>query len=99
MGYRVDYVPAGKCYRRGKRYSAKTALIALFFLVFCLLVNFLWAEGTEVLRRLVFPGDSVVTMAALEEFTTELRNGADISDSLKQFCIHILEGAGVAAIR
>lgn len=99
MGYRVDYGPVKKVRGLEKRVSRKSALTALCFLIFCLLVGTLWPEGAEMLRRLVFPGDPAVTAAALEEFTVQLQTGADVKESLQQFCLNILEGAKVVTVR
>ena len=99
MGYRVEYGPVKKVRDVEKRVSRKAALTALCLLLFFLLVGILWPEGAEALRRLVFPGDPAVTVTALEELAGELRAGADVTESLRSFCLQILEGAELAAVR
>lgn len=97
MGYRVEYSPVKKVRGLEKRVSRQSALTGLCVLLFVLLVCTCWPEGADVLRKLVFPGDPAVTAAALEELTWELRGGEDLSDSLRNFCLQILEGAGLGS--
>ena len=99
MGYRVEYGPVKKVRRLENRVSRTAVLTGLCFLFFCILVGILWPEGSKVLRSLIFPGDPVVTAAALEELTADLKSGVNASDSLRQFCLNILEGARLAAVR
>ena len=93
MGYRVEYGPVKKVRGLEKRVSRRSALTGLCLLLFVLLVCTCWPEGAEALRKLVFPGDPAVTAAALEALTCELRSGEAVSDSLRNFCLQILEGA------
>ena len=98
MGYRIEYGSVRKVRRLEKRVSVRAAVAACCFLFFCLGVFAFWPEGADLLRRLVFPGDPAVTAAALEQLTIELHSGVNLTDSLRQFCIKVLEGAGVAAV-
>lgn len=93
MGYRLDYGPVKVVRRLERRFFRKAALTTLFFFLFCVLVCTLWADGREILQKLIFPGDLAVTAAALEELTTDLRTGAGILSSLKRFCMTVLENA------
>ncbi len=99
MGYRIEYDPVKKVRGMEKRVSGKAALTALCFLLFCILVCTFWPEGAQILRELVFSGDPAVTTAALEELTVELRAGLNVADSLRNFCLAILEGAELVAVR
>lgn len=95
MGYRVEYGPVKKVRRLEERVSRRSALTGLFLLLFLFSVCAFWPEGRDTLRRLVFPGDPAVTAAAFEEMTEELRSGSGVMDSLRIFCLRILEGAGL----
>ena len=93
MGYRVEYGPVKKVRGMEKRVSGGASLIAVCLLLFLVLVSSFWPAGKEMLRKLIFPGDPVVTAAALEDLTESLRSGEDLSDSMAAFCIQVLEGA------
>ena len=99
MGYRVEYGPVKKVRGRDRLVSRKAAFAAVCFLLFLVLTVFFWPEGTQVLRRLVFSGDYAVTTAAIENLTKELQGGLSLTDSLRNFCLRILEGAGLASLR
>ena len=99
MGYRIVYGRVKKLRRMDSRIAPRAALTALCFLLFCILVSAFWPEGTEVLRNLLLPGDPVVTAAALEDLSGELRAGASVGEALKHFCLRILEGAELGSVR
>lgn len=91
MAYRVDYQPIKKVRGAEKRRVPVPALIAMFFLAFVLLVNTAWPRGSQVLRRLVFSGDTAVTAAALEDMARDLGEGEALPDALEAFCKTILK--------
>lgn len=95
MGYRVEYGRDGQ--KRKQEKGRLPALTAAFFLVFLLLVNGLWPKGREALRRIVFPGDRVVTVAAWEEMTRQLRSGESVGSAFEAFCREIVEHAGLSS--
>lgn len=99
MGYRVEYGPVKKVRGLERRVSRVSALIAVCLLLFFLLVGSIWPEGAQTLQRLIFPGDPVVTAAALEDLTENLRSGEALSDCMSAFCIQILEGAKIDTLR
>lgn len=93
MGYRVEYGPVKKVRGLEKRVSRVSSLIAVCLLLFFVLVSSFWPAGREILQKLIFPGDPVVTAAALDDLTENLRSGEDLSDCMAAFCIQVLEGA------
>lgn len=99
MGYRVEYVTVKKVRGLENRVSRLATLTAIFLLLFLFLAGSLWPEGEEVIKRLFFPGDPAVTAAALEKLTGELQAGADVTGSLRNFCLQILKGAELASLR
>ena len=93
MGYRIDYGPVKKVRGIEKRTSRLAVLTGMFLLLFVALVCSFWPEGTAVLRDWLLPGDPAVTAAAIDGLTESLRTGGELSDSLRAFCVQILEGA------
>lgn len=95
MGYRVEYEAMWKI---GKRTSGEKqripGLTAAFLLAFVLLVNGFWPRGREVLREILWPGDTAVTAAALETFAQELREGEPVGAAVESFCREIIGEAG-----
>ena len=99
MGYRVEYGPVKKVRGLERRISRVSSLIAVCLLLFFLLVGYFWPEGADVLQKLVFPGDPVVTASALEDLTENLRSGDSLSECMSTFCVQILEGARIDSLR
>lgn len=97
MGYRVEYQPIRKIRNAEKRRSMAPALTGLCLLLFVFLVNSMWPRGAEVLRGLVFSGDTAVTAAALEEFAVELGAGEELSSAFVSFCRTVIENAQLDA--
>lgn len=96
MGYRVDYQPIQKVRRMEKRAARVPALAALCFLLFLLMVNCMWPQGSAVLRKVIFPGDIPVTVAALDELAETLQNGASLQNALYAFCQSVIREGSVA---
>ena len=86
MGYRVVYRPIKKIRGSEKQKARRTALTALFFLVFLILVNTCWPQGRDFLREVLFPGDSSVAVMALENLADELKAGEGVWDAVENFC-------------
>jgi len=99
MCYRIVYGPGKKARQKTLRVSSRATMTALCFFLFCVLLTILWPEGLDTLRNWIFPGDPVVTAAALEELSGQLKAGASVIDSLRNFCYHIMKGAELASYR
>lgn len=93
MGYRVDYQPIRKVRGVEKRTLSVPALTALCMLLFVLIVNIAWPRGKAVLNKLLFPGNAAVTVAALEDFTVELKSGEELSGAFETFCRRVIREA------
>lgn len=96
MGYRVDYQPIKKVRGAEKRKTRVPALIAMCLLLFVFLVNSLWPRGAEVLRGVIFPGDTAVTVSALEDFAVQLKAGEELPSAFKTFCRKMIQEAEIA---
>ena len=84
MGYRIQYGPVRKLRRSAYSRSGMVGLTGLFFLVFMIMVNLLWAEGVEVIREsLHIKGVSLTTAA--EEVSDSLKQGENALDIVKTF--------------
>lgn len=90
MGYKISYEPIRKLRGAQTRRSRIGALVGIFFLLFLLMVNLFWAEGKDVLRDLVMPGDAAVTTAALNQLSVNLKQGLPVQESVEEFCRAIL---------
>ena len=93
MAYRVEYAPLRKIRGMEQRRCGKAAFLGLCVMAVCFCICFCRPEGLETLRRLIFPGDTAVTAAALEELSVQLKAGAGITESLRNFCMQIISGA------
>lgn len=83
MSYRIDYQATKKVRGVEKRTAGLPALAGACVL---LLLAF-WPP----LRGLLIPGDPAVTVAALEELASELREGESVEAALEDFCRQVAE--------
>lgn len=95
MGYRIDYSQGGNTPVRKKRSSTLPLFTVLFFLLFLLLTGKYWRQGSQILQELLLPGDAAVTAAAIQNLTSALKTGQSFSDAFANFCLQVIQGAGV----
>lgn len=90
MSYQVVY--PGNQEKQPKKKPVPFALMLCgWLLAFVILTVCFWPEGTQVMQKLLLPGDAAVTAAALEGFAAELKEGEQLSGALENFCRSILE--------
>ena len=96
MAYRIDYSThsSPKIDSPGKQRI--TAMAAGFFLLFLLLVNLFWPAGTEIVRQALIPGDPEVTVTAVDNLVSGLKDGQQLSDAVTAFCREIIANAETA---
>ena len=96
MAYRIDYSTHScrKVDSPGKQRT--TAMAAGFFLLFLLLVNLFWPAGTEIVRQALIPGDPEVTVTAVDNLVSGLKDGQQLSDAVTTFCREIIANAETA---
>lgn len=94
MGYRIDYQSTKKVRGVERRTAPYSALAALGVLLLLLLAGALWPAAGETLRALVFPGDGLVTVAALEDLSADLKAGESVQTALEGFCRQVMDGEG-----
>ena len=91
MGYKIIYGPE---FERPSPQPSDTSririLTALFLLLFCASIRFLWPEGTAVLKSLLLPGTLTATEQALLTMMEELRLGESLGASITTFCKTVL---------
>lgn len=92
MGYRVEYQPIKKVRGAERIRSRVLSLTALFFLLFCVLVQCFLPRGAELMKEILIPGEASVTVAALDHFAEELRRGETVQNALLHFCQLVLAG-------
>ncbi len=89
MSYRIEY-GGGNAVRKPGRGNRLPVLTAGAFLLFLLLTQAFWPEGSAALRDFLIPGDSEVTTQAFSAMSEDLCEGIPISDALMAFCREIL---------
>ncbi len=89
MSYRIEY-GGGNAVRKPGRGNRLPVLTAGAFLLFLLLTQAFWPEGTAALREFLLPGDSEVTAHAFSAMAEDLQQGIPVSDALTAFCREIL---------
>lgn len=91
MGYRITYESPFKSENR-KTFVKKTIYLKLIsVVVIAFAVSF--ALFNTKLRRMILPGDPVVTERALSELVVDIREGQPVSDAVTAFCREILDNA------
>ncbi|HIR31183.1 MAG TPA: hypothetical protein IAB83_04145 [Candidatus Faecousia faecavium] len=89
MSYQVVY--PGNQEKQPKKSVPFALMLCGWLLAFVILTVFFWPEGAQVMQKLLLPGDTAVTAAALEDFAAELQAGEQLSGALENFCRSILE--------
>ena len=92
MGYRVDYKPIKKVRNMEKRITNVPVLTGICLLLFFFLVFSCWPQGMEIVQEMMIPGEPEITLAAMEQFTDLLMDGASIGEALEVFCNTIQTG-------
>ena len=93
MAYRIDYDKTGTRKRIEPAKSRIAVYTAAFFLLFLLLVNLFWPDGTGFLRQSLIPGDPDVTAAAVDSLIDDLKDGQQVSDAITAFCRELISNA------
>lgn len=90
MAYRIDYLSVSKAKKAKKRrYPILILSICLFAL---LLFNTILKDQRAMLLRIIFPGDTAVTMTSLDNMLTQLKAGAPFQEALLVFCQQVIAG-------
>lgn len=95
MAYRIAYSQDCKPQKQKKRSSRIFPLTLLFFLIFLFLIGYNWRQGFQVFQQLLLPGDAAVTAAAIQDLTSALKTGQSFSDAFADFCLQVIQGAGL----
>ena len=92
MGYVIDY-QAGPAVRKSnrRRHSAVRMAVVLLILL-AVIPGFLLYDGEYTLQRILFPGNTAVTVSALENMAENLKEGVSFSDAFHCFCLRVLTG-------
>ena len=91
MGYKIIYGPE---FESPSHHPTDTwrirILTALFLLLFCASIRFLWPEGTSILKSFLLPGTPTATEQAFLTMMEDLRIGQSLSASVTTFCKTVL---------
>lgn len=90
MGYRIDYHSVTREKKPKKRYHP--ILLLSFCLLAMLLFNTVLKDQRALLLKIIFPGDTEVTMASLDNMLTQLKAGAAFQDAFLCFCQQVIAG-------
>lgn len=91
MGYCMEYEHG--TIRRKKTGRGKYTAIAVIFLCGAAFFAGIRAVGVERIQNFLIPGDPVVTKAAFEKMTDDLRSGTGLSEAFSDFCYVVLDSA------
>lgn len=93
MAYRIAYdAHMGKFEIRSKQESRIPKLFTLCFLCFLIFTFLFWDAGADWLRSFLIPGEDIQTIAAFQNMTGELRNGASLGEAIETFCREVIHG-------
>lgn len=95
MGYRIEYSQNSSTPVKKRRFSGIPLFTVFFFLLFLLLTGKYWHQGSQILQELLLPGDAAVTAAAIQGLTSALKTGQSFSDAFTDFCLQVIQGAGI----
>lgn len=66
------------------------ALTGIFLLLFLLAVKLFWPEGIEAMRNLILPSDDFLAVSAVEDITSELKQGGSVLEAITELLHSIL---------
>lgn len=97
MGYTVRYSPQndGK-FPVKKKKTRKARRIFLFLLIALLIAGMIPLQRSGLLRELLIPGDPDVTVAAMETFADNLKDGMSLQTAAEAFCVEIFQNAPIS---
>ena len=93
MSYQIVYDSLPSRNSKKEPVLSRSGLLAFGF--FCVLIVFVyafWEEGRRILCYLVIPGDTEKTLASLEVFMGNLRNGSSFLNAAEAFCSDVFSG-------
>ena len=91
MAYRVEYGIFEPNYPQGKKGRGRVLILtAIIFVLFLSGVNRYWAEGAEVLNKLLSSRRFLETGRTLDALAEQVRNGVPLWDSLTAFCEEVV---------
>lgn len=97
MGYRIEYGPEYRRFRKESPAKGKILpLTAAFLVLFLALTAKFWPEGKETLENILLPGDPQVTKQAFSQMAQDLKEGEAIGDAVITFCREITGGAALS---
>ena len=94
VGYSIDYEKGPVKRNRQDRPSYRTQMGVACFLIFLILVNLFWPEGTSMLKTVLIPQLWKSEAEAVEAFLLDVREGNTVAQSLRTFFRVILRNAG-----
>ena len=92
MSYRIDYQPMKKVRGAEKRRSSVISLAAVLLILLAVLVSICWPEGRRILQTMIIPGDTAVTVSALETMAGDLKAGLPLAEAFRDFCLRVMAG-------
>lgn len=91
MGYRINY--ESPVLHTKRKILCRNINILKIISISVIGFIVLFALSDTKLRRLILPGDPVVTERALSELVVDIRQGQPVSDAITAFCGEILDNA------
>ena len=90
MGYRIEYQSVSKP-DKTKKQNHPFLIFALCALAI-LLLNTVLKEERALLLKILFPGDTAVTVASLDNMLIQMKAGAPFLDAFRNFCRQVIAG-------
>ena len=94
MAYRIDYHSPVHKHSISRFRWQMPLMTCLFFLLFVASIKTAWPAGSQALRQLLLPPDSLAeSETALEALISNLKDGQPFYESLTAFCQQIIAHA------
>ena len=98
MGYQIVYARGRG--NKGQQKSSSSRLwlyTAGFFLAFIALLPYVWPEGADFLKHMIFPGDLDALQRGYEAFLSALESGQSVGEGLVVFCEQVISAGNLGA--
>lgn len=94
MSYQIIYGPQKRPIKTSNKRSLRTGVIAGIFLI-AILAALKITGYSNMIQKIILPGDAEVTANAFQNMTNALKNGNGLPQAITTFCETVIEGANI----
>ena len=98
MGYQIVYDQGRNQKSQEKAVSSRLWIYTVVFLaIFVVMLPYVWSEGADFLRDMIFHGDVEALQNGYEAFLSALDSGQSVGEGLVVFCEQVIAAGNLGA--